>query len=211
MSLPIVFSRALTAAVTTSIASDAATVAGGGLFTLVSTTVALDAQRRVLFTPLGDESGNVFTIVGLNDFGNKITENLAGANATSFYSNLDFKTIISVSPQTATESTVTIGTNAIGSSPWQIVNWNVQPFNLGFVAELRGGAVNFTVEHTYDDPNNLLAGAEYPLPLPNAVVSGASATAEGSYVVPVTALRLTTNSGTGTLWFRMIQEGLASP
>lgn len=209
MALPIIFSQTLATAVATALVNASATVAANIPFTLVTTV--LDVQRRVLITPSGDESLNTFVVVGTNQSGAGITENVAGANATTSYSNLDFKTVTRITALRATAATVSIGTNGVGSSLWQIVNWNAQPFNLGFYVELRSGAANFTVQHTFDDPNNLLTGLAYPTPINNAVVNGSSASAEGSYVTPITAIRLLTNSGTGTLWFRMLQEGLGSP
>lgn len=208
MPLPIIFSQALAAASATALVNASGTVAAGVPFVLVTTV--LDAQRRVLFTPAGNEAANTFKIVGTNQAGNPITENLAGANTTTFYSNLDFKTVSSITPLAETAATVSVGTNGVGSSPWQIVNWNPTPFQVGFQVEVRSGTGTFTVEATYDDPNNLRAGLEYPLPF-NSAVAATTATVQGSILVPVAAIRLTTNAGTGTFWFRGMQSGLGTP
>ncbi len=143
--------------------------------------------------------------------GNTIRETLTGTNATTSQSNLDFKTVSSITPVSATVGTTSAGTNGVGSSLWQIVNWNATPSNLGFGVELRSGAANYTVQYTYDDPNNLLTGLAYPTPFNHSIVAAQTATLDGVFAFPVTAIRLLTNSGTGTLWFRMLQAGLGSP
>lgn len=208
MPLPVILQRTLAASSTTALVNASGTIAAGATFTLVATT--LDVQRRLLFTPAGNESANVFTITGTNDAGNRVVENLAGANATTFQSNLDFKTVSSIRARNATAGTMSVGTNGVGSSLWQVLNWNPTPLNVGFQVELRTGAATFTVEETFDDPNNLLAGLEFALPF-NSSVAAATSTVQGSITTPVTALRLTTTAGTGTLWFRMLQAGLTTP
>jgi hypothetical protein len=96
-------------------------------------------------------------------------------------------------------------------------NWHVEDFALAFAVELVSGAANFTVQHTFDDPNNvqnltvyqLSAGQTFaPLTFNSAVVNGASATIEGTYTQPIAAFRLLINSGTGQLRFRAIQAGI---
>jgi hypothetical protein len=216
MGQPIIFSQVLAASNSTAIATSQSP--GAGLIAINTTAgVVLDAQRRVLITSGGNDSGINFTVVGLNQFGYPITDTFAGANGTS-QSNLDFKTVTGISHTGTVASTLTAGTSGVGSSAWQIINWNVTPTDLTISVELRSGTANFTVEHTYDDPNILpgtgglnASGLDYALPWPDATISGASATIETSYQIPILAFRLTTNSGTGTLVCRAIQSGLGSP
>jgi hypothetical protein len=177
----------------------------------------LDTQRRVLLTSGGNDSGITFTVIGTNQVGAPITDTFAGANGTS-QSNLDFLKVTGITHTGSVASTLTAGTGNTGSSLWQILNWNQYPMDLTVSVELRSGASNFTVEHTYDDPNILpgtgglnASGLAYPLAWPDATINGASATIESSYQVPILAFRLTTNSGTGTLVCRAIQSGLGSP
>lgn len=210
MGLPIVFSQTLATAVATALVSAAGTVAAGVPFTLITTI--LDTQRRILFTPTGNESTNTFAIVGTNGAGNAITENLAGANATTFYSNLDFKTVSSITPKATTASTMSIGTNGVGSSLWQIVNWNTDPAGLEIGVEVRSGSGTYSVQYTLDDPNNLNnGGLGYPLPFNDLTLASVTTTQQTSFLSPVVAARLLTTAGTGTLYFRMLQAGLASP
>lgn len=214
MGQPIIFSQTLVAAVSNGISLSQSPGAGAILLngSLVANGVAtMDVQRRVIITSGGNDSGITFTVTGTNQSGASISETFAGSNGSVAQSNLDFLTVTKVTHTGSVAGTITIGTNGVGSSLWQIINWNATPFSLGYSVELRSGAVNFTVEHTYDDPNNLRAGLSYPLPWTDAVINGASASIETSSTSPITAIRLTTNSGTGTVWFRALQAGLASP
>lgn len=207
MPLPNVSTYNLAAASATALVNASGTVAALAKYTLVTTV--LDAQRRVLFTPTGDESTNTFAIVGTNAAGNTITENVAGANATTFYSNLDFKTVVSIIPKNTTANSMSVGTNGVGSTLWNIVDWGLTPTNIELSVVVASGTANFTAQYTYDDPNNLPTGATYPQPFSHAVVTGTT-TIDGSINDPVRGARLLVNSGTGTLRFTVMQAGIAS-
>ena len=85
----------------------------------------------------------------------QITDSFAGANGVA-QSNLDFVTVAQISGSAATASTVTAGTNGVGSSPWITLNADAtSTMNVGFSVEIVSGACNFTVQHTYDDPNKM--------------------------------------------------------
>ena len=217
MGLPNTFTRTLAASAANSISLSQSP--GTAAITLNGSTAGvLDVQRRVIIVSGGNDSGIKFTVNGTNQAGFPISDTFAGSNAGTAQSNLDFLTVTSVTQSGSVASTITIGTNSVGSSLWQIINWNAVPTNLTIAVELRTGAVNFTVEHTYDDPNILpgtgglnAAGKAFPTPWPDATINGASATIETAYQVPILAWRLTTNSGTGTLVCRALQSGLGSP
>src|SRR5580698_2268465 len=55
-------------------------------------------QRRVLVTSSGNDSAIYFHIIGTNQAGFGAAEYLAGSNATSIQSNLDYLTVTSVTP-----------------------------------------------------------------------------------------------------------------
>lgn len=215
--LPNIFTRALAAANSTSIATSQSP--GSGLISLVTTTgVTLDAQRRVLLTSGGNDSAISFTVIGTNQSGAPITDTFPGANGTTAQSNLDFLTVTGITHTGSVASTLTAGTSGVGSSQWQLMNLHSTPMDLSIAVELRTGSANYTIEYTFDDPNILpgtgglnQAGLGYPLPFADINLSGATATGQTSYQVPIFAWRLTTNSGTGTLVARGIQYGLGSP
>ncbi len=218
MGQPVVFTQTLAASASTAVAASQSPGAGaitinGSLAT--GGVATLDAQRRVVLTSGGNDSGINFTVVGTNGAGNPITDTFAGGNGTASngVSNLDFKTITSIGHTGSVASTLTVGTGNTGSSLWQITNWNATPENWTFVIESRSGTATLALEYTLDDPNILpgtgglnAAGLAYPLATTITTAIGAV-----NFTTPMVAWRLTTNSGTGTLVIRALQAGLASP
>ena len=217
MGQPNIFTRVLAASNVTAVSPSQSP--GAGVITINTTAgVVLDVQRRIVLTSGSNDSSITFTIAGTNQVGAPITDTITGGNATAVVSNQDFLTVTGITHSGSVAGTFTAGTNGQGSSLWQIINWNSVPNNLSIAVELRSGAANFTVEHTYDDPNILpgtgglnLAGLTYAYPWPDPTINGASGSAETSYQIPILAWRLTTNSGTGTLVCRSLQSGLGSP
>jgi hypothetical protein len=218
MGLPIVFTRTLAASNNTAVAASQSP--GAGVIALNTTTVILDTQRRIILTSGGNDTGINFTVFGTNQAGFPIQDTFAGTNgtATPAQSNLDFLTVTNITHSGSVASTLLAGTNGVGSSLWNIVNWHADPQSLGFVVELRSGSANFTMQYTFDDPNILpmtgglnAAGLAFPLALNLATVTNATATIDSVFSSPVVAFRLLTNSGTGTLVFRGLQAGLGSP
>ena len=178
-------------------------------FTLATTT--LDQQRRISFTCAGNESSNTFTIVGLNANNATITENITGPNTGTVNSTLDYKTLIRISNLATTAGTLSIGTNGVAGSLWQIMNWNATPVNISCGMVVQSGSANFSVQYTYDDPNNLPSGVSAPQPFTLSSINGTTSSTDGFINDPVTAVRLQINSGTGTVRGTFIQAGLASP
>lgn len=173
------------------------------------------AGLRVLITSGSSDAGINFTVNGTNASGSTISDTFAGG-ATTAQSNLDFVTVTSVTHTGSVASTITIGTSGVGSSPWQTMNWqNSAPMNISVAVELVSGAATYTVQYTYDDPNNLVAGVVFPLALslltPSALggpSTPAAATADGLFNFPLIAVRLLINSGTGALRARIVQSGI---
>ena len=212
MAVPIVFTKSLAAASSTAIAASQAGSAGVAL-TLTANPVVIDTAtaansaigRQVTISYTGTDTS--FKIVGTNSTGNPITDTAVGSSGTAV-SNMNFVTVSSITPVGGGLTGVTAGTNGVGASPWIMANWHVAMINIGFAVELVSGAVNYTVQYTYDDPNNLLGGAAFPLAFSDPVVAGASANADGSYTNPIAALRVLINSGTGEIRMRVLQSGI---
>lgn len=161
--------------------------------------------RRVVLAYTGTDTS--FTITGTNSTGNAITDVAVGASGAA-QSNLDFVTVTGITPVGGGLTSLTAGTNGVGSSPWVPFNWRgYSPMNLGFAIEVVSGAVNYTVQHTYDDPNNLEGGALFPLPFDDPVVADQNATMDGAFTTPFVATRVLINSGTGELRVRFEQAG----
>lgn len=219
MGTKVVFTKQMAAASSNAIATSqspgtaALTLNGAavtaGVATIDTATAANVAiGRRVIITSGGNDSGITWAVVGTNSTGNPITDAVTGSNGGAAQSNLDFVTVSSITPSAAVATTAIAGTNGVGSTPWNVLNWRgYSPLNLGMAVELVSGAANFTIQHTYDDPNNLPTGVNYPLAFSSPIIAAAAATIDGAYTTPIVAVRLLINSGTGPLRVRFVQAG----
>lgn len=214
------FTKSLGAAVANNIAtsqspgSAAFTLNGsavaGGVATIDTYSVSAntDPGRRVIIQSGGNDSGINFLITGTNSSGNLITDTVAGTNAGTAQSNFDFVTVTNIIGSGAVAGTVVVGTNGVGSSAWQSWNYRVSPpQNIGYAVELVSGAVNYTVQYTYDDPNRLPNGVLTPLAF-NTILLAQTATADSTLSTPMMATRVLINSGTGVIRVRTMQTGI---
>lgn len=89
-----------------------------------------------------------------------------------------------------------------GSSDPLVMNTNISPFNVGF-GVLVTGTVNYTVQHTFDDPiTGFSTWFNHP------TVASQAANADGNYAFPVTGIKVLVNSGSGTATLKLIQAGI---
>lgn len=175
--------------------------ASGGIATL-------DVARRVLITSGGDDSTNTFTITGTGLNGLSQSEAILGSNGATVYTTHDFKTVTQVSISAASGGTVTVGTNGIGSTtPWMIDQWVNNP-NIGLTAEVTG-TVNYSLQFSSDDYSPLWdLNSVTPIWFDVFGFSGITANAYTALNQPCTMVRLTINSGTGSVLVRGIQSAL---
>jgi hypothetical protein len=96
----------------------------------------------------------------------------------------------------------TVSQTGVGSTSAIVVNTNVSPINIGF-GVLVSGTVNYTVQHTFDDP-----ATGFSTWFPHPTIASQAANADGNYAFPVTGIRLTVNSGGGTASLKLIQAGI---
>lgn len=97
----------------------------------------------------------------------------------------------------------TVSQTGAGSSSALVMNTNTTPFNVGFGA-IVSGVVNYTIQHTFDDP-----AVGFTTWFPHPTVAAQIASADGNYAFPVTAIRVTVNSGAGSVTLKVIQAGIA--
>lgn len=90
------------------------------------------------------------------------------------------------------------GTGSTAAVPMD-VNKAVFAVGMGVVVT---GTINYTIEHTFDDPAVVLT-TWYP----HVTVAAQTTNKDANYAFPVTAIRLTTNSGTGTATLTILQAG----
>lgn len=89
---------------------------------------------------------------------------------------------------------------SVGSSAWIPVDSNLAPMNIGFGCVVTG-TVNYTVQHCFDD----LSAGVTANPFPHPFVAAQTASMDGNYAMPITAYRLTVNSGTGSVTMTSLQ------
>lgn len=220
MTTNVTFTKTLAAASANNIAqsqspgSGAITMNGSAVSSGVATIDTYSATnnteigRRVIVTSGGNDSGITFTITGTNASGQSISDTFAGANIGAAQSNLDFVTVTGVTHTGSVAGTVTVGTNGVGSSRWVTQNFmGKSPMNLAWQVEIVSGAVNYTVQYTMDDPNNLPTGRTYPLPV-DTLLGALSATSDSTISTPVVATRVLINSGTGVIRVRFVEAGI---
>lgn len=221
MGLPVVFRKTLAAASVNNIATaqsgTAATkltlngsAASGGIATL-------DSQRRVLITSAGNDSGITFRIRGTDDSGAQVNEILTGGNIAAVASALNYKAITSIVPSGNTASTVQVGTNTVGSTPWAIYNAHLTQPDISLAFDVISGAVNATAEYTFDEIMADTVGAA-PVNAPPSrqpIVRGITgmvamaAQMTQNIVLPFRGYRLTVNSGTGVAQLVGTQAGVS--
>lgn len=97
----------------------------------------------------------------------------------------------------------TVSKTGSGSSSALVMNTNTNPFNVGFGVVVTG-IVNYTVQHTFDDP-----AVGFTTWFNHPTIANQIASADGNYAFPVTGIRVTVNSGAGTAALKLIQAGIA--
>jgi hypothetical protein len=96
----------------------------------------------------------------------------------------------------------TVSKTGTGSSSALVMNTNISPFNVGFGVAVTG-TVNYTVQHTFDDP-----AVGFTTWFSHPVVAAQTVNADGNYAFPVSGIKLLVNSGTGTATLELIQAGI---
>lgn len=100
---------------------------------------------------------------------------------------------------------ITVSQTGAGSTSAIPMDLHISPFNVGLGCVV-DGTVNFTVQHTFDD---IFDADVTPTWFDHPVLQGLTANTDGNYAFPVRAIRVTVNSGAGSVTATLIQAGLA--
>lgn len=184
--------------------------------TLTSTTIygssvaTLDVPRRILITPAGNESAKTFTIVGTNSSGMPQTEIISGTNALAFFTNLDFKTVTSISISAAAAGAITVGTTTVAASDWvRLDEWADSTVAIQCTVS---GTATYTVQQTLQDPNSatnpITAYSVAWLNSSDAAAVNASTTIQTSYQYSPTFARILLTAGTGSVTATFAQNSV---
>ena len=171
---------------------------------VVNGVAELDAQRQVEFESLNNLSGVNFTVVGTDDSGQSVTETIAGPNAGVAATAENFRTVTQISVDGAVTD-VEAGTNGVGASQEVPMDRGPSPLNAS-LAILVTGTVDVTAQYTFDD---VFAQNSGPFQwFDHTDLTNVTTNDEAALVAPVKAVRLLTNSGTGTARFEVNQAGI---
>lgn len=96
----------------------------------------------------------------------------------------------------------TVSLTGTGNSSAVVVNTNTNPVNIG-LAFVVSGTVNYTMQVSYDDPNNFVTWFD------DATVASKTANFTSSITTPVSGIRFKINSGSGTVTMSAVQAGIA--
>jgi len=176
------------------IAGDLAT---GGVATL-------DVPRHVSITSASDESGDTFTITGTDRYGNALTEEITGPNATTVKGTKNFKTVTTVATDGAATGNITVGSADEADS--QLFVTDVYGGAITYGVDLSSGADMTTeVKYTLDS----IWSSSFSQETANYIADlGANVSDyEGSTDKPITGIRLEiTGFTSGTAYFHLIQS-----
>lgn len=171
--------------------------AGAGDLTLVSAIGTLPGvgQLVTLYAPT-DMSSVDFTIYGTAP-GSTTPMSVTTAGPDSTTKNIDgFGTVTRVAVSGAATD-VEVGWAAVGYSQMWPCDWRANPFQIGFGCAIKTGSPTYSVQHTFADLyGDGVNPGEFEWFI-NSGVNDASASTDGNYCKPISALRLVV-TGAGT-------------
>lgn len=169
--------------------------------TVVGGVAILDQPRRVLVTTAGNETGKTITITGTDWNSNTVSETVAAPNVGTVATNVDFRTVTAITISAAAAGAITVGTNGVASSRWMTLD-SFAPAQVSLQCTVTG-TVNYTVQQTLQSPNdvtNLVAPASVVWVNSNdANVVNTALTAQSNYAYAPVMVKVTLNSGAGTV------------
>lgn len=206
---PVRLTRTLVAGAVGAVAASQTLGAAGNLLingSLASGGVAtMAAQQLIGLTSTGNLSAVNFTISGTNDAGQTVTEVLAGPNNATVNSVNNYTTVTKIAASAAVGTAMTVDTVGVGASLPVPIDRYLNPVNVAVTVAITG-TLNATAQFTNDD---VYGGAPGPFVwFGIGGLTGITATSATNLVGPVTAVRLLTNSGTGTAAFSVDQSGM---
>jgi hypothetical protein len=170
------------------------TPSGAGDLTL---TANLEQGEATLIGIYGgsDESGKTFTVTGTDANSRVMTEVITGPNATTTYGAKYFKTVSKIAVSAATTGAVEAGVS-IYTSASKILrsNWRSSDYGVGFGCVISiGGAMTYTVQHTFDDVTKETEGETW---FNHSDIAAKTANADGNYAYRVQGYRVITTAYT---------------
>lgn len=92
----------------------------------------------------------------------------------------------------------------VGASDAIVINTNTNPCNIGFAVLVTNGSPTYTVQHTFDDPS-----VGFSNWFPHPTIYDQTSNKDGNYAFPITGVRVSIVSGSGTVQLNLVQAGIA--
>jgi hypothetical protein len=176
-------------------------LAAGNLTINGALAAGIPTQQHVTIAGGSNESGKTFTIYGIDQGDQVISEPLAGPNAGTVTSVLNYKAVTRVAVSAATTGAVTVGVVAALETPWLPLDTKIPVFNVGYQVDIT--TATFELQGTLDTVQDSTI-----TPLENTLVASGSADIVGNLTGPVSALRLKITAWTtGTVSLKVLQQG----
>lgn len=195
-----------------------ATIAPAGELVLNGAAVVggiatFEADRNVLVTFAGAEPGLRLFFQGLNTRGDTVSETIVGPiGVGTVLSTNQYRKVASVSSNQASVGAISIGTSAVGTSPWVAFDpWSSSSY-IAIQANV-AGAANYTIQSTLDNPNDVTSpirdnpAAAIWINSSDTVAVGASTSIQSNFMFVPQFARVLLNSGTGLVTATFTQAG----
>jgi hypothetical protein len=179
----------------------------GAIALTLTTTLTLTPPRFVTITSDADDTGTLFTVVGLGLDGVAQTETIVGPNAAAATSTLVYASVSSISVSIGTTGNITAGFAQSGLSDWIPLDIYT-PNQVTTVSATLTGTANYSIQYTNEDPWDHTF-QRTAVAHPTAALTGATASQTASSTTLMRALRYKINSGTGTLRLTIVQQSTA--
>ena len=88
-----------------------------------------------------------------------------------------------------------------GTSAWIPLDYKQSPFNVGFGIVV-DGTITYDIEHTFDD---VFDTTVTPTAFKHATLTAQTTNKDGSYIVPIRAIRINNTAGTGSTTVTLLQ------
>lgn len=170
----------------------------------LTATLTLTPPRFVTVTSDGDDTGTLFTVVGVGLDGVAQTETIVGPDTAAATSTLVYASVSSISVSIGTTGNVTAGFAQSGYSEWIPMDIYT-PNQVTTVSATLTGTANYSIQYTNEDPWDH-SFQRTAVSHPTAALVGASTSQTGSSTTLMRALRYKINSGTGTLRLTIVQQ-----
>ncbi len=205
---PIVITRTLLTADADGIAVAQTTVGAANLVlngALVTSGVAqLTQQRKVAGHSTGNISTVIFTVYGTDWAGNSITDTVTGISNTTVSTTLDFLTVTRIAASATVGTNVEFGTTGVGASQPLVLDQYIDPFDVSLFIDVTG-TISVTLQYTGD--SDVLTSSGPFTWFDHSDLTAVVADDVGTIISPVRAVRLLTNSGTGSAELTVLQAG----